>query len=301
MSTLHITRGLPASGKSSFAKAWVQEAPENRDDTRAMIHSGVPWSRHMEDMTTTVDHAAIRALLRNGRDVIVDDTNLNGGTAKTLAKIAAQCGAEFEVHDFPIALEDAVARDALRDSPVGREVIERMHSRYLAHLKGGFPNPPTATVAEPPAFKPYAAIPGTPKAFIVDLDGTLAHNYGHRSHYDYTRVGDDAVHHPVLNLVLDLITQGYTPVVMSGRDDACREDTERWLLDKCGLHSADYIGPFMRATGDKRDDGIIKLELFDAHVRDYYDVRYVLDDRNRVVRAWRSIGLTVLQVADGDF
>ena len=90
---------------------------------------------------------------------------------------------------------------------------------------------------------------------------------------------------------------------MSGRDDACREQTEAWLLDRCqlGLGGWDYIGPFMRTTGDRRDDAIVKLELFDQHVREHYDVRYVLDDRNRVVHAWRSIGLTVLQVADGDF
>jgi hypothetical protein len=57
----------------------------------------------------------------------------------------------------------------------------------------------------------------------------------------------------------------------------------------------------MRPAGDVRNDAIVKLELFDQHVRDRYRVAYVLDDRDRVVRAWRSIGLTVLQVADGDF
>ena len=45
----------------------------------------------------------------------------------------------------------------------------------------------------------------------------------------------------------------------------------------------------------------MKLELFDRHVRDSYDVRYVLDDRQQVVDAWRSIGLTVFQVAEGNF
>ena len=58
---------------------------------------------------------------------------------------------------------------------------------------------------------------------------------------------------------------------------------------------------FMRASGDTRKDEIVKLELFDAHVRGKYDVRLVLDDRDRVVRMWRSIGLTCLQVADGEF
>ena len=39
------------------------------------------------------------------------------------------------------------------------------------------------------------------------------------------------------------------------------------------------------------------LELTDGN----YNVKFVLDDRNRVVEMWRSLGLTCLQVADGDF
>ncbi|MFJ5071268.1 hypothetical protein ACIQC7_33105 [Kitasatospora sp. NPDC088556] len=57
----------------------------------------------------------------------------------------------------------------------------------------------------------------------------------------------------------------------------------------------------MRPTGDSRRDSIVKVEIFDAHVRDTYNVTCVLDDRTQVVQAWRAIGLTVLQVADGDF
>jgi hypothetical protein len=45
----------------------------------------------------------------------------------------------------------------------------------------------------------------------------------------------------------------------------------------------------------------VKLELFDENIRGVWNVKRVYDDRNRVVAAWRSIGLTVLQVADGNF
>jgi hypothetical protein len=57
----------------------------------------------------------------------------------------------------------------------------------------------------------------------------------------------------------------------------------------------------MRAAGDTRNDAIVKGELFDIHVRDRYRVRFVLDDRNRVVDWWRRIGLRCWQVAPGNF
>ncbi|WP_456064519.1 phosphatase domain-containing protein [Hamadaea tsunoensis] len=55
------------------------------------------------------------------------------------------------------------------------------------------------------------------------------------------------------------------------------------------------------AHGEFRNDALVKLDLFDKHIRHRYRVEYVLDDRDRVVNAWRSIGLTVFQVAEGSF
>lgn len=57
----------------------------------------------------------------------------------------------------------------------------------------------------------------------------------------------------------------------------------------------------MRKSGDMRKDSIVKREMFDEHIRGRYNVNFVLDDRNQVVELWRSMGLTCLQVADGDF
>lgn len=48
-------------------------------------------------------------------------------------------------------------------------------------------------------------------------------------------------------------------------------------------------------------DYIVKAELFDKYVRHNYNVIGVLDDRTQVVNMWRSMGLTCLQVAPGDF
>lgn len=57
----------------------------------------------------------------------------------------------------------------------------------------------------------------------------------------------------------------------------------------------------MRPEGDIRKDSIVKRELFEKYVRPYYNIEFVLDDRNQVVEMWRSLGLKCLQVAEGDF
>src|SRR5262249_27283634 len=91
---------------------------------------------------------------------------------------------------------------------------------------------------------------------------------------------------------------GHTVVFCSGRTDACRAATESWLEAHVGVP---YAGLYMRAAGDQRKDSIVKLEIFDRHIRDAYDVVAVFDDRASVVAMWRSLGLTVFAVADGDF
>ena len=80
--------------------------------------------------------------------------------------------------------------------------------------------------------------------------------------------------------------------------DGSREATAAWLTEHVGVP---YAGPIMRSAGDSRKDSIVKVELFDAHFLDTYDVVCVLDDHSLVVQALRAIGLTVLKVADGNF
>jgi predicted kinase len=311
MSTLHLTRGLPASGKTTFAKAWVAEDPEhrvrlNRDDIRAMVHTE-HGGYLTERATTIVQHNAANGLLRKGYDIIVDDTNFTARFVKEWLKLAERQGATVEWHDqfLQVGLQECIDRDEVRavrgGHSVGPKVIQSMHDRYLA--SGRLERPTVDGSAD--SAKPYTGTPGARKAVIVDIDGTLALNLGGRSPYDWQRVGEDSVNRPVADMV-DMFQQaGYELILMSGRDEICREATEQWLFDNGIL--TDRLGwevfphLFMRAHEDNRKDSIVKLELFDLLVRDHFDVKYVIDDRNQVVAAWRSIGLTVLQVADGDF
>ncbi|GAB3681854.1 hypothetical protein GCM10027589_51820 [Actinocorallia lasiicapitis] len=299
MPTLHITRGLPASGKSTWAKEWTAQdrarrVRVNRDDLRTMLDDGQHIKGVTEQRVIAARDAAITRLLRDGYDVVSDDTNLPQKMARDLARLAHAAGAQFEVHDFTdVPLEVCVERDAARDRPVGADRIRELHLRFLAGRKHPLPLPEDTGAP----VVPYEAKPGTPKAVLVDIDGTTALISG-RSPYDSSRVHQDRPNTPVIEVVRALHAAGHRIVFLSGRPAECRAETAAWLDLHVGVA---YDGLHMRPTGDSRKDSIVKVELFDAHVRDVYTVVCVLDDRNQVVEAWRALGLTVLQVADGDF
>jgi hypothetical protein len=132
-------------------------------------------------------------------------------------------------------------------------------------------------------------------AIIVDMDGTLSLLNG-RSPYDASTCDRDPANQPVLDTVL-LWQKSVKVIIMSGRTDDCRPQTEKWLAQ----HGVEATDIFMRATGDQRKDSIVKQELFDRHILNKYNVKFVLDDRKQVVQMWRGLGLTVFQVAEGDF
>jgi predicted kinase len=318
MTKLIATRGLPGSGKSTFARQYAADlradglrvAVFSRDALRDLLgvvsHGDAQGERLVtQTMQTMVTGAS-------GVDVvIVDATHLRARDLRSTIDMAAAAGVEYEVRDFTdVPLGECLRRNAMRPdrAALGRadgamvpeEAVRSMYDRFLRGRTLPLPIPEpteakTALVAEP-----YEAKPGTPKAVMVDLDGTVADLNG-RDPYNETTVLDDLPNTPVIDVVRWAVGNGYTPVFMSGRTDGCREDTERWLYQHV-IHES--FGPttlFMRAAGDGRPDNVVKLELFDKHVRDNYDVRFVLDDRASVVRAWRSIGLTVFQVAEGAF
>lgn len=316
MPTLHITRGLPASGKTTWATDWVAQDPQgrariNRDDLRQMVNGGVHVAGVTEPRIIALRDESIRALLRAGLDVVCDDTNLPQRTVRDLMKLARRAGADVEVHDefAAVPVETCIDRDSFRDRPVGDEVIRDMWTRYL---KGRTLTTPEAAEVLVPGLEPYEPKPGTPRTVLVDIDGTLALHNG-RDPYDETRVGEDLPNRSVVEVVRALWRDGYHIVFVSGRSEGCRDATLAWLykyLPVIALHVEGHQRPqgrmvksalHMRAVGDVRRDSVVKAELFDQHIREHYDVIAVLDDRRQVVEMWRALGLAVFQVADGDF
>jgi predicted kinase len=291
MSKILMLKGLPASGKSTYAKELVSRGGwkrVNKDDLRAMLDDG-KWSKGNEKFVVEVrDSIIIDAVVFGQYSVVVDDTNFNPVHEKTLRQIADELKLPFEVLFIDTPLAECIARDRLRLDPVGEKVIKDMYNQYLK---------PEPTVYIPPTDGQIA--------IIADLDGTLAHGINMtRKPYEWNKVGTDTVDETVAGIVRtyhksDIMEDAPTVsiILMSGRDESCRIETIKWLR----ANNIPFDALFMRPEGDKRKDTIVKKELFENHVRDKYQVLFVLDDRNSVVEMWREMGLKVLQVADGDF
>lgn len=302
MTKLIITRGLPGSGKSTFARRWVSEDPKrraevNRDLLRVMMHGGYVDA---EPMITAARDAMISKLLSRGVDVVCSDTNLPQRVARDIARVGRLAGAEVQVQDFTgIPLEVCLSRNATRTDkePVPEKRIREMHDRYIAGRSGPMPLPVEDETVTGADF--VERVPGRPYAVLVDIDGTVALK-GARSPYDYTRVHEDDPNKRVIDVVYALYLAGYEIIFMSGRSEDCRAMTEEWLAECLPFVAGAQL--YMRASGDMRKDSIVKRELFDKHVRGYFNIVCVLDDRNQVVRMWREeLGLTCLQVAEGNF
>jgi predicted kinase len=303
--TLWLPRGLPASGKTTWSREMLDGQPLgsivrlNRDDIRAMMLP--PDYRtpkpDAEKVVSAVEHGPIAGLLRADVDVIVDDTNLRVKFVRNLMQIAASVGANSEVVDdfLDVPVKECVERDSLRDRPVGAAVIQGMYDKFLS---GGRILHVPALDNVPVTGKPYTATPSTPKAIVVDIDGTVA-LHGDRNPYDTSRCHEDAPNEPVIEQVRLAHDAGMAVLFTSGRDAGFRDVSSAWIDDHV-MQGRDF-DLFMRPEGDTRNDAVVKLELFDEHIRDRFDVRWVLDDRDRVVEAWRSIGLPVMQVAPGNF
>lgn len=139
-----------------------------------------------------------------------------------------------------------------------------------------------------------------PRAIICDLDGTLA-LLGERNPHDTAKAHEDALNLPVANVIEVYAHQTIYDVrliLISGREEQYRTVTERWLV-KHGIDT--YEALYLRPTGDLRRDFVVKRDFYERHIKDSYDVLFVLEDRDQVVKMWREIGLTCFQVEYGDF
>lgn len=297
MQKLLILQGIPACGKTTWAKKFVLENPTyvrvSRDDLRRM--RGKYWIPEQEDMITEWEDGCIEEALKIGSNVVVDATNLSSKTINRFQKLVEvfnithkyikECSTiEIEYKKFDITLEEALARDSKRgEEAVGEAVVKDFYYRYCVDTQKV---PETTVVVQDESL---------PHAIIVDLDGTMCIHNG-RGPFEYLKCDTDLLNEPVASIVRKFLGK-IQIIYASGREDFCREKSENWLRVQSLFDGI----LFMRKTGDHRKDVIIKQEIFDREIRGKYFIEFVIDDRTQVVDFYRGLGLTVFQCAPGDF
>lgn len=142
-------------------------------------------------------------------------------------------------------------------------------------------------------------------AIIVDLDGTLA-NHDHRLPFIKKDKPDwDSYHQYVLHdsinpwckTICDWAEMAKVRIlIVSGRMGTIQvlKDTHKWL----DRHEILKEYTLLRKPKDFRPDHVVKKEMYENRIKDFYKVLFVLDDRGSVVKMWRKLGLVCLQCSD---
>ena len=294
---LILTRGIQGSGKSTWARQWVEEDPENRvrinnDDIRNML--GKYWVTSRENLVSNIKKNMAEEAINRGYDIVVDNMNLNPKEIlfwKDMIKMANMDpdGYQYEIEfkDFFIPLEECIRRDAMRPNPIGEKVIRETWRRYKHFIQ-------TSEVER--YVNNLKRYEGKPKCIVIDMDSTICFNMSKRPWYGEGAaegMADDVPNTGVCDIIRQLQEQ-YSIVVATGRDTSQEEVTKQWLA-KQGINADEF---YFRTNGDYRKGVEIKKEEITA-ILEKYDIVAIFEDCEPIVQMYREMGLTVLQPNKG--
>jgi len=138
---------------------------------------------------------------------------------------------------------------------------------------------------------------------VFDLDGTLSIvgdrlKYLKQNDWDsfYEACGEDEINKEIADIFKILQKTDHKIKIVTGRRESVRKKTLDWLIFNHLLINTNDL--HMRKDNDKRNDTIIKPKLIESF-KD--DILMIFEDRTSMVNKWRELGITCLQVADGNF
>lgn len=313
-----VLAGPAGCGKSTFAERhFPPEAVLSSDAFRALV-AGDPGDQTATSAAFGLMRHALEERMKRRRLTVLDATSITPRERVRFVDVAHRHDVACIAVAFDLPLEVCQQRSTQRrERQVPPDVVERQHRTFRRHLGGlheelfdqvvvlgSSDDLDAVEVVLDPELRPRASTPSTglPPAVIIDLDGTLT-SAAWREHFlsgrhrdwpgFFAGMGRDAPVQPLVDLVAWASTHA-TVVLLTGRPDDHATVIRRWLAD----HGVVYDRLLMRPGGDRRPDTVVKREIYHRDVAPHHDVRFVIDDRPRVVDMWREEGLYVLTAVD---
>lgn len=316
-----LMRGYPGCGKSTKAKElaaeWGNTVICSADDF--WIGSDGIYRFDVTKLKTAHDQCynKFKKAVESGQNVIVDNTNIKFEDCKKYFDFVLKNN-NLNKHRYQIDIVEHLYNDiktavSLRKDRVdGKNIPEsRMFAMYdgfrrnncIALMMSNYQNKinfvydKSTTVQY--SFLENSTESEKPEAIICDLDGTLsifklADGTQLRNPFDASTAESDLINVAIAKVISAMELTGTKVIFLSGRESKYRSQTLAFLnrvSEKYGLGRD--VTLIMRAEGDFRSDDIIKSEIYHNHIVDKYNVIGIFDDRPKVVRMWRALGLFV--------
>lgn len=292
MKKIIVLQGPPACGKSTRAKQLHEEDINNVIVCRDSIREsrGQYWLPEQESYIDKVEMLQVESALECNLTPIIDATNLNKKTIKKWEDLAKLYNANVEYIECVLPYDVALERDSQRERQVGEKVLRNFYQKYYPHL---------LRIPDDRNMKEFD-LTKTP-CIICDLDGTIALGYD-RGVFEYDKCESDKPDFRVIQMLENLWeSKMYNKIIfLSGRDETGREAAEKWLSVHVEI-PREHWELKLRKKHDYRSDDVLKKEIYEKQIEPYYDVKLVLEDRDKVVRMWRDLGLLCCQVYYGKF
>ncbi len=289
-----ILIGVPASGKSTWALNYVRSNDNyirvSRDDFRYMLKNSGVCEPKIESMVTDLVNESITQALVRKMNVLLDNTNLKETHIREVIENFKH-SADIDFRVFDISFDKAVERDSNRDKSVGKLVLTRMYKDYKI-LMDSFDFQPTRRIDRTPLVPNFTSI--KKDAVIFDIDGTIA-IMGRRGPFDWSKVYKDELNEIVSEHIEFHRSKGREIILVTGRDEVCRELTQDWLE----LYEVNYDSLYMRAKNDHRKDTIVKREIYKNELEPNYNVLCAYDDRLSVLSMWFEEKLFTFNINQG--
>lgn len=293
-----ILVGLPASGKSTWAKEYIRKHPDTvrvgRDDFRYMLRNEGKCEPKIEGLITSLVEHTLMSCLASGLNVILDNTHLKASSINQIMKLVEYVAdVKFQVFNIPARV--CMERDRLRDKSVGDNVIIEMEKDWKVIMDSFVFQD---TVCKPEWMRPckeFVLDPEKEDAVLFDIDGTLA-NMHMREPYDWDKVDRDNENIFVTEHIGFHRSAGRKIILVSGRDEECREMTKNWL----NFYDIHFDDLYMRPQGSWAKDTVVKKQIYKDMIEPRYNVWCVYDDRLSVLEMWHKLGIFTINVNQGN-